>query len=299
MKWIDRLNEAIDYIEKNITEKINYEQLGKIACCSSYHFQRMFAYIADVPLSEYIRRRRMSLAAADLQREKGKIIDIAMKYGYTSPTAFNRAFQSIHGIAPSLVKQNEVSLKTFAPISFNMNIKGTEELNFKIQNKKSFRIIGITHQLFNEGEKNAKLYPEIWKKAKKDGTIQKLTSIMDNSFAGLLGVSACDNYEKWQYFVAVASKKEKKTENSTKFLFKEFVIPSYTWAVFSCKGNNPEIILELGGRIVNEWFPSYEYKWNKGPKITIQRHPVSSFDNYGKNIQKHEFEMWIPISKMK
>lgn len=107
MDWIELLNSAINYIEAHITEEPDYDQLAKIACCSTYHFQRMFAYMAGVPLSEYIRRRKMSLAAVDLQGSDEKIVDLALKYGYASPTAFNRAFQSIHGIAPSALKKAE------------------------------------------------------------------------------------------------------------------------------------------------------------------------------------------------
>lgn len=101
MDWVERLNEAVRYIEENLTGEIEYEKLGQIACCSAYHFQRMFAYIAGMPLSVYIRRRKMSLAAVDLQGGGAKIIDVAAKYGYASPTAFNRAFQSVHGVNPS------------------------------------------------------------------------------------------------------------------------------------------------------------------------------------------------------
>ena len=115
MEWIERLNEAIGYIEEHLTEEIDMEQLGRIACCSSYHFQRMFTYMAGVPLSEYIRRRKMSLAAVDLQGKDMKIIDAAYKYGYSSPTAFNRAFQSVHGIAPSALKKEGISVKSFPP----------------------------------------------------------------------------------------------------------------------------------------------------------------------------------------
>ena len=107
MDWIELLNSAINYIEAHITVEPDYDQLAKIACCSTYHFQRMFAYMAGVPLSEYIRRRKMSLAAVDLQGSDEKIVDLALKYGYASPTAFNRAFQSIHGIAPSALKKAE------------------------------------------------------------------------------------------------------------------------------------------------------------------------------------------------
>ncbi len=92
MEWIERLNDALSYIENHLTEETDLEQLGRIACCSSYHFQRMFSYMAGIPLSEYIRRRKMSLAAVDLQGRGMKIIDVAGKYGYSSPTAFNRAF---------------------------------------------------------------------------------------------------------------------------------------------------------------------------------------------------------------
>ena len=129
MEWIDRLNDAIGYIEEHLRGEIDAAQLGKIACCSSYHFQRMFTYMAGIPLSEYIRRRRMSLAAVDLQGKNVKIIDVAGKYGYNSPTAFNRAFQSVHGVAPSAVKNEGVSVKSFPPIQFKITVKGVEEMN--------------------------------------------------------------------------------------------------------------------------------------------------------------------------
>lgn len=154
MEWIDRLNKVINYIEEHITEEIDYKELSRIACCSTYHFQRMFTYIAGVSLSEYIRRRRMSLAAVDLQSGDEKIIDISLKYGYSSPTAFNRAFQSIHGIAPSAIKNEGVSIKSFPPITFKFTVKGVEELNYRIETKEAFRIVGKSYPLNKEIEQN-------------------------------------------------------------------------------------------------------------------------------------------------
>lgn len=101
MEWIERWNRAMDEIELSLTGEIDCERLGRIACCSAYHFQRMFTYLAGVPLGEYVRRRRMSLAAADLQAGRDKVIDIAARYGYESPTAFNRAFRAVQWVAPS------------------------------------------------------------------------------------------------------------------------------------------------------------------------------------------------------
>ena len=143
MEWIERLNSAVNYIEKNLTDKIDYEKLGQIACCSAYHFQRMFSYMAGMPLSEYIRKRKMSLAAVDLQGGHVKIIDVAQKYGYHSPTAFNRAFQSIHGIAPSAVKNEGVPVKSFPPITFKITVKGVEEMNYRIETKSAFLVVGV------------------------------------------------------------------------------------------------------------------------------------------------------------
>ena len=162
MEWIERLNHAIDYIEKHLTTEIDYEQLGRIACCSSYHFQRMFTYMAGIPLSEYIRRRKMSLAAVDLQGKNMKIIDVAGKYGYQSPTAFNRAFQSVHGIAPSAVKNEGVSIKSFPPILFKITVKGAEEMNYRIETKDAFRIAGVSVPLHKDIEKNFTVIPAKW-----------------------------------------------------------------------------------------------------------------------------------------
>lgn len=104
MEWLKNLSDAIAYIEEHLDDEISYERAAEIACCSPNYFQRMFSYVAGISLSDYIRRRRMTQAAFDLQHRNVKVIDVALKYGYTSPTAFNRAFQSVHGISPTASK---------------------------------------------------------------------------------------------------------------------------------------------------------------------------------------------------
>lgn len=113
MDWLDRMNGAMDFIETHLDERINYEEVAKTACCSAYHFQRMFAFITDVPLSEYIRRRRLTIAAFELQCSDVKVIDVALKYGYESPEAFSRAFKALHGVMPTLARSNGMALKAF------------------------------------------------------------------------------------------------------------------------------------------------------------------------------------------
>lgn len=204
MDWIARLNMTIKHIEEHLAEEIDLHKLAEIACCSSYHYQRMFTYMAGIPLSEYIRRRRMTLAVADLQ-SGDKIIDVALKYGYASPTAFNRAFQSVHGIAPSFVKNSGVSLKSFSPISFTITIKGAEEMEYRIEKKDAFRIVGVSQQLSQNIEENFQVIPTMWQQAVMNGMIPKLLEIMNSHPMGVLGVSACGDDEQWYYYIAVSS----------------------------------------------------------------------------------------------
>ena len=282
MEWIERLNKAISYIEEHLTEEISYDELAHIACCSTYHFQRMFAYMAGIPLSEYIRRRRMSLAAIDLQYGEEKIIDIGMKYGYSSPTAFNRAFQSVHGTAPSIAKKGGIPMKSYPPISFKISVKGVEELNYRIEEKSAFRIVGVAHPLDKEIENNFMAVPQMWQKAAINGTFEKIIPLMNDHPMGVLGVSACNDKEEWRYFIAVSSSAD--TNNS----LEEYIVPACTWAIFTGTGTGISI-QELEQRIITEWLPTSGFEFDNAPDIEVYLNPDPN------NMQ---YEVWLPIRKI-
>jgi len=281
MEWIERLNKAICYLEENLTEEIDMNQVAKIAYCSTYHFQRMFAYMADLPLSEYIRRRKMSRAAVDLQDGTNKVIDISLKYGYDSPTAFNRAFKSVHGITPSQVREKGVNLKAYPSISFKMTIKGDGEMDYRIEKKEAFRIVGISKPLEKEIERNFEIVPSMWGEASQNGTLPKLFSLMDSEPQGLLGVSSCNDIDNWRYFIAVASNKTISEE------LEAFIVPASTWAIFPGGGTNISI-QELEKRIVLEWLPTSGYEYGNGPDIEVYISP---------NPEDAKYEVWIPVIK--
>ena len=280
MEWIERLNDAIGYIEEHLTDEIDYGQLGRIACCSSYHFQRMFAYMAGIPLSEYIRRRRMSLAAVDLQGNSMKIIDVAGKYGYNSPTSFNRAFQSVHGIAPSAVKSEGISVKSFPPLTFKITVKGVEEMNYRIETKEAFRIVGVSVPLYKEIEKNFTVIPQKWQEISENGTLQRLAGMMDTPPMGVLGVSICNDAEQWRYYIAVATSQPQED-------LEEYLVPAATWAIFSGEGTN-QAIQELERRIVTEWLPTSGYEYGNAPDVEVYLNP---------DPQNAQYEVWIPVVK--
>ena len=128
MDWLARMNNALNYIENNLESEIDYKEIARATYCSEFHFSRMFSSIAGISLSEYIRRRRLTLAAFEIQKSDIKIIDVAVKYGYVSADSFSRAFQKTCGLKPSDARNNGVQIKAFPRISFQISIKGVAEL---------------------------------------------------------------------------------------------------------------------------------------------------------------------------
>jgi len=280
MDWVDRLNQSMDYIEAHLTGEIDAQELGRIACCSAYHYQRMFACMAGITLAEYIRRRRMSLAAVDLQSGGMKILDAADKYGYRSPTAFNRAFQSFHGVPPSAVKKPGTAVRSFSPIRFHVSVKGAAEMEYRIESKGAFRIVGVSAPLDKELENNFMAVPRLWQEASANGTIQQLAALMDGAPTGLLGVSICNDEEPWRYFIAVSSTRERGA-------FEEYTVPPSTWAIFSGSGTNLSL-QDLEKQILTQWLPTSGYEYANAPDIEVYLNP---------DPQNAKYEVWIPVEK--
>lgn len=280
MEWITRLNEAIKYIEKNLEQDISYEKAAAIALTSPYHFQRMFSYIAGISLSEYIRRRRITKAAVDLQKGE-KVLNVALKYGYDSPTSFSRAFQNIHGITPSRAKQEGVEMKAFPPIVFHAQIKGDVEMNYRIEKKEEIRIVGYRQLMEKDIEKNFQNIPKFWNEVHAKGGVSKICELMSQELPGVMGISDyLESRDKNYYYVAVAS-----SEPVPEDMF-EVVIPANKWAIFPGKGKMPDSIQELSKRIMTEWFPTSGYEWAEAPDIELYKTPDPS---------EGEFEIWVPV----
>ncbi|MEH7009782.1 AraC family transcriptional regulator [Neobacillus niacini] len=291
MDSIKRLNEALGYIEENLTSDIDFKEVARVAFCSEYHFQRMFSFLAGVSLSEYIRRRRLSRAAFELINSNVRILDIAIKYGYCSPDSFTRAFQSLHGITPSEARNNGQSLKAFPRMTFHLSIQGGNEMNYRIVEKEAFHLVGIKKRvpiIFNG------VNPEIaamWQSLdmEKINTLKQLSNVEP---VGLL--SASTNFSEGRleekgeldHYIGVATNKDC-PEDLTKL-----EVPALTWAVFEAIGPFPDTLQNVWGRIYSEWFPSSNYELAVGPEILWNQHKDVSSPTF-------RSEIWVPVSPKK
>jgi len=281
MEWIEHMNAAMQYLEENLTGTIDDEELGRRACCSAYHFRRMFGYMAGMPLSEYLRLRKMSLAAEDLQKGDAKIIDIAAKYGYESPTAFNRAFQNVHGFPPSQAKEPGRILKSFPPITFQLTVKGAVPMEYRIEEKAPFRILGKSVAMSGDIEENFSQVPNFWAESSQNGLLPHLAQHMNGEPMGILGVSTCDGQaENWRYYICVSSSDQVEE-------MEEYHVPAFTWAVFPGRGTS-QSMQELERRIVTEWLPGSGYEYADGPDVEVYLNPDPADAVY---------EVWLPVIK--
>ncbi|MDK2789157.1 MAG: AraC family transcriptional regulator [Epulopiscium sp.] len=140
--WIEGIQRAIEYIEDHLTEELNIHEIAEKACVSAFYFQKIFNALCGFTVGEYIRNRRLSLAAQELSKADVKVIDVAVKYGYDSPDSFTRAFTKFHGIPPSTAKLKGANLKLFAPLKIKLILEGGTMLDYKIVEKAQFTVMG-------------------------------------------------------------------------------------------------------------------------------------------------------------
>lgn len=285
MESIKLLNQIIEYIDEHICDEIDMQKLAKIAGCSSNYLQRVFVFVAGVSLSEYIRRRRLTLAGVELQKSQIKIIDLAIKYGYDSPDAFTRAFQKMHGITPTLAKSQNFMLKSFPKLIFDWNLSGEQPLNYRFAHMLAFELIGIGR--FVNSDRMTEEIQEFWIENYDNGNCNKLYECSQGTRMFDVVAYGEDQVGRISFHIAY--------ENIAKSIecappFELLFIPEQDWVVFTLEDtietnktsmeDSTAYTEKLWKKAYSEWLPNSGF---------IDGTPIIEVFNID------SIELWIPI----
>ena len=284
MRVLENMNATIDYIEEHLLDTLHVPKIAAAIGILESDLQKTFYALTGISIVEYIRRRRLSLAVYDLQKGEQSVLEVALKYGYTSPDSFTRAFRQMHGITPSAVKRGGCLLKSYGKITFVLTIKGVNAMNYKIVKKGEIRIIGFKKWFSTENDSQLIEIPKMWDSVTEELS-QQITALSNND--GVVGLCA-DMYDGgFDYWIGCMSDKEC-PEN-----LEEMTIPASSWAVFEVIGSMrplPNPMQDIWKRIYSEWLPNSGYKHAMIPEIEFYSAGDMMADDY-------RSEIWIPIKE--
>ncbi len=279
-------------MESNITDEIDFEAVAQQAYSSSFHFQRIFGILCGMSLGDYIRMRRLSLAGEELSKGGGKIIDIALKYGYDTPESFSRAFTRFHGIAPSEAKHGG-KVKIFTPLSVKLTLTGGSKMDYRIEKRDAFQVVCKRKKVSKPKAANATMnITAMWQEYGKDGTLGRLDALIPENpvMKGLLGICFSSELDAKQFPYGIGAEYDgRKTDDDLEII----TIPANTYAVFTSKGKMPDAFIETYNRIVTEFFPqSTQYEYDENVEFEVYSSADTSDPDY-------KCEIWIAVNEKK
>ena len=283
MDWIKAVEDAIEYIEENITEDLTITGIASQVNLSAFYFQKGFAMLCGYTVGEYIRMRRLSLAGSELLSTDVKVIDLAVKYGYDSSDSFTKAFTRFHGSTPTDVRKNRAPLKSFARLHIKLSLEGGSVMEYRIEEKAAFKVMGIS-KVFSYESANTDI-PKYWDEV--------YGSAAGKLVVGMYGI--CFDAEmsgnQFRYMIADHLQEEAAAERN----LEEYEIPAHTWAVFPCRGPMPLALQEVDRKIFSEWLPASRYELSEGYNIEY----YSNAADYKEGTSDPEYyaEVWIPVKE--
>jgi AraC family transcriptional regulator len=268
---LEPLNESLEYVEAHLREPIDVAELARIALTSEYHLRRMFSALAGMPLSEYVRRRRLTVAGAEVVAGQRTLLEIAVRYGYGSGEAFARAFRAMHGVGPGEARRDGLALRSQPRMSFRLVVDGRSSVQYRIVTKDRFAVVGrmATVPQIDEG-----VNPHIMEmiKAIDPDTMARIASLSDQEPSGVVSVTRPhdeENHEEGSpldYYHAVLADPERANSEEAAGL-DVLTLESGLWAVFTSVGEFPAALQRMWGDVYGEWFPSNPYRHRPGPTL--------------------------------
>ncbi|MFB6843037.1 GyrI-like domain-containing protein [Streptomyces sp. NPDC056361] len=290
---LEQLNQALDHIERCLEveagREVDVAEVARVAMTSEYHFRRLFSALAGMPLSVYVRRRRMTLAGAEVLGGERTLLDVAVRYGYGSGEAFARAFRSVHGIGPGEARRTGATLTAQPRMSFRVVVEGSTTMRYRIVEKEAFRVVGRKARvpLVHEGVNTA---AAAHVESLDTQAIVRMKELADGEPNGVLSAVThlTDSREEGaevDYWIGVVTGPEAAAEE-----LEALDVPAGTWAVFDNHGPYPSALQELWRDVFTQWFPSNPYASRPGPEL-LRTQPVE----IGADTDS---QLWIPVERV-
>ncbi|MFJ9896790.1 helix-turn-helix domain-containing protein [Streptomyces sp. NPDC091280] len=285
---LERLNQALDHLEDHLDREVDVAGAARIAAVSEYHFRRLFSALAGMPLPVYVRRRRMTLAAAEVLAGRHTLLDVAVRYGYGSGEAFARAFRSVHGIGPGEARRTGATLTAQPRMSFRVVVEGSTTMRYRIVEKEAFRIVGRKARvpLVPEGE-NASAAAHL--ESLDERAVLRMKELSDREPEGIVSAAVylTDSREEGaeaDYWIGAVTGPDSEAGD-----LDALDVRAGIWAVFDNDGPYPSALQELWRDVFTQWFPSNPYTSRPGPEL-LRTQPVSIGE------ETHS-QLWIPIER--
>jgi AraC family transcriptional regulator len=288
---LERLNQAMEHIERHLDQSIDAAELARIAATSEYHLRRMFSALAGMPLSEYIRRRRLTVAGAEVLAGDERLLEIALRYGYGSGEAFARAFRALHGVGPGEARRTGAALVSQPRLTFRLTLEGSSSMRYRVVNRPDFSVVGLKARvpLVHAGPNQAIID---FVRGIDSQVLEGLEKLSDQEPQGIVAV--CDDLDPsraegteldYYHGVITSAPAPAPAPEGTTVL----PVPAGTWAVFTTSGPVPQAIQLMWRDVFTEWFPSNPYRSRLGPEILRTRLSPDGTEA--------EAELWLPVER--
>ncbi|MCX4633328.1 AraC family transcriptional regulator [Streptomyces sp. NBC_01443] len=284
---LERLNQSLEHIERRLDQQVDAAELARIAATSEYHLRRMFSALAGMPLSEYIRRRRLTVAGAEVLAGRESLLGIAVRYGYGSGEAFARAFRVMHGVGPGEARRIGAALVSQPRLTFRLTVEGSSSMRYRVVDRPDFSVVGLKARvpLVHAGPNQAIID---FVRGIDRQILGRLEKLSDQEPQGIVAV--CDDLDpsraegtELDYYQGVITSAA--APDGTTVL----PVPAGVWAVFTTSGPAPQAIQELWRDVFTQWFPSNPYRSRPGPEIL---HIRLSSDG-----TEADAELWLPVER--
>jgi AraC family transcriptional regulator len=284
---LERLNQSMEHIERQLDQPIDVAELARIAATSEYHLRRMFSALAGMPLSEYIRRRRLTVAGAEVLVRDESLLEIAVRYGYGSGEAFARAFRAMHGVGPGEARRSGAALVSQPRLTFRLTVEGSSSMLYRVVDKPAFSVVGFKARvpLVHSGPNQAIID---FVRGIGAQAMEGLEKLSDQEPQGVVAV--CDDLDpsraegtELDYYQAVI------TSGAAPEGAAVLPVPAGSWAVFTTSGPAPQAIQNLWRDVFTQWFPSNLYRSRPGPEILRTR--------LSPDKTEADAELWLPVER--